>query len=201
MAHILRLGQKHIHRIAVPVIGPGHILAVLEQTDATAGQIIAGGLHSLIGQNLCDLITAVALNAELEDPPHHGSRFFVNDPVVFIVRVFLITINGMGGSVFTGVSLDLIGGRYLPGLIPEVPLVHDIQERGELTAVLILAVHAIGNGNKMNPMLPEEYLGIKAGLQIVTSCTAHILYDHTADLTGFNVSNHALPIRSLKIAA
>ena len=163
MAHILRLGQQNIHGITVPVIGPGHILTVLEQTDATAGQIIAGGLHSLIGQNLCDLITAVTLDAELEDPPHHGSRFFVNDPVVFIVRVFLLTIDGMGGCVFAGVALDLIGSGYLPGLIPEVPLVHDIQERGELTAVLILAVHAIGNGNKMNPSCITTYAESRIG--------------------------------------
>ena len=143
----------------------------------------------------------MAFNAQLEDAPYNGGSFFVNDPAVFVLRIFLISIDGMGGSVLSGVSLDTIGSRHLPGLISQIPLVHDVQKRRKLVAVLIFTVHTVCNGNKMNPMLPEEHLGIKAGLQIVTACTAHIFYDHTADLSGFNVSNHAFPIGTLKIAA
>ena len=53
----------------------------------------------------------------------------------------------------------------------------------------------------MNPMLTKEYLGVKARLQIVTPCPAHVLDNHPADLPGFNVGNHALPIGTLKVAA
>ena len=38
-----------------------------------------------------------------------------------------------------------------------------------LAAVLFLAVDVIGNSNKMNPILPEHYLGVKAGLQVVSA--------------------------------
>ena len=135
------------------------------------------------------------------DAPDYCGSFLVDNPVILILRVLFVAIDGMGGSVFPRGALDFVGGRYLPGLIPQIPLVHNVQERGKLIAVLILAVHAVGDGNKMNPMLTKEYLGVEARLQIVPACPAHVLHNHPADLSGFNVGNHALPIGTLKVAA
>ena len=53
----------------------------------------------------------------------------------------------------------------------------------------------------MNPMLPEEYLGVKAGLEIVAADTAHILYKNMGDLTGLDIRDQLLPARALKVAA
>ena len=48
-----------------------------------------------------NIIGAFALNGQLEDASHHGSRFLVNQPVVFVLRVFLIAIDGtVGGKLF-----------------------------------------------------------------------------------------------------
>ena len=54
-------------------------------------------------------------------------------------------------------------------------VLHDVEEGRKLVAVLVITVHAVGNGNKVDAMLPEEYLCVKAGLQIVTPRPAHIL--------------------------
>ena len=53
-------------------------------------------------------------------------------------------------------------------------VLHNVEEGGKLVAVLVIAVHAVGDGNKVNAVLPEEYLRVKSGLQIVTSRPAHI---------------------------
>ena len=37
-------------------------------------------------------------------------------------------------------------------------VLHNVEERGKLIAVLIVAVHAVGNRHKVNMMLTEEYL-------------------------------------------
>jgi len=54
-----------------------------------------------------------------------------------------------------------------PGTVPEIPFAHDIDERRKLAAVLVVAVNIVGDGNKMNPMLPEHYLRVEAGFQII----------------------------------
>ena len=51
--------------------------------------------------------------------------------------------------------------------ITSVKIVHNVEEGGKLVAVLVVAVHAVGDGDKVNAVLQEEYLRIKAGLQSV----------------------------------
>ena len=48
-------------------------------------------------------------------------------------------------------------------------VLHDVEEGGKLVAVLVVAVHAVGDGDKVNTVLPEEYLRVKAGLQVITT--------------------------------
>ena len=76
-----------------------------------------------------------------------------------------------------------------------------LRKGGKFIAVLIVAVHAVGDGNKVNAVLPKEYLRIKAGLQIVTPRPAHILDDHMSYLARLNVCDELLPCRALEIAA
>ena len=48
-------------------------------------------------------------------------------------------------------------------------VLHDIEKGLNLAAVLFLAVNVIGDSNKMNHIMPDHYLGIKAGLQVVSA--------------------------------
>lgn len=50
------------------------------------------------------------------------------------------------------------------------------------------------------PPLNKLHIGIKSSLEIITSDSAHVLGDDTADLPGLNIGNQPLPIRALKIA-
>ena len=53
----------------------------------------------------------------------------------------------------------------------------------------------------VDAMLPEEYLCVKAGLQIVTPRPAHILDNDMGHLACFNVRHQLFPCRTLEIAA
>lgn len=53
----------------------------------------------------------------------------------------------------------------------------------------------------MNAVLTEHDLGVKACLQIISADSAHVLYDHMGNLTGFNICDKLLPRRAFKIAA
>ena len=50
-------------------------------------------------------------------------------------------------------------------------------------------------------MLTEEYLRVKAGLQIISADSAHVLYDHMDNLTCFNICLQLLPCGTVKISA
>ena len=76
-----------------------------------------------------------------------------------------------------------------------------LRKGGKLVAVLVVAVHAVGDGNKVDAVLPEEYLRVKSGLQIVTPRPAHILDDHMGNLARLNIRDELLPCRALEIAA
>ena len=53
----------------------------------------------------------------------------------------------------------------------------------------------------VDAMLPEEYLCVKAGLQIVTPRPAHIFYNDMSNFACFNVSNKLFPSGTLKISS
>ena len=80
-------------------------------------------------------------------------------------------------------------------------VLHDVEEGGKFIAVLVIAVHAVGDGNKVNAVLPEEYLRVKSGLQIVTPRPAHILDNDMGYLPGLDVCNQLFPSWAFKIAA
>ena len=68
-----------------------------------------------------------------------------------------------------------------------------LRNRGKLIAVLIVAVHAVGNRHKVNMMLTEEYLRVKACLQIITPRPAHIFYNDMSNFARFDVCNKLFP--------
>jgi len=53
----------------------------------------------------------------------------------------------------------------------------------------------------VDTVLPEEYLRVKSGLQIVTPRPAHILDDHMGNLACLNICDELLPCRELEITA
>ena len=167
--HILRLGQHGTDREAVPVIGAAGVHGVLPAASAVAGQIIGGALHLFLCEYLGDLMGAVPLHRKQEDPPHHSGGFLVHQPVVLVLRVFFVAIDGVVGGGLACLPLNTVCCRNLFGLVTQIPFVHDIEKGSKLAAVLFLAVNVIGDSNKMNPILPEHYLGVKAGLQVVSA--------------------------------
>ena len=80
-------------------------------------------------------------------------------------------------------------------------VLHDIEEGRKFIAVLIVAVHAVGNRHKVDTVLPEEYLCVKAGLQIITTSSTHVLDNDMSHFSGLNIRHQLLPCGTVKIAA
>ena len=85
---------------------------------------------------------------------------------------------------------------FLAG-VTGVPLVHDISERSKLI-VPFESIHAVVQSNQPGIVLPQHF-HIGADLQIVTTKTAHILYDNDRDSIGFDFGNHLLKSGSVEL--
>ena len=84
--------------------------------------------------------------------------------MILVLRVFPVPIDRIVGRGLAGIAFDFIGSGDFSGLIAQIPLVHDVEERRKLVAGLILAVHIVGDRNEMDIMLAEIDFRIKTGL-------------------------------------
>ena len=148
-----------------------------------------------------DLNGAFAVDRKLENPPHNGSGFLIDQPMVLLVRVFSVPVNFMVRRGNPRPGAGLIRGFLLPAEITKIKLVHDIQDRGKLATILIGAVNAVADSDETDAMLPEEYFGVISGLQVIASDPAHVFRQHSRDLSRFNVRDQPFPGGPFKVSA
>ena len=88
--------------------------------------------------------------------------------MVFVLRVFLIAIDGAVGGGLAGFPFDANGRFLLAAQVAQIPLVHDVEEGRKLVAVLVITVHAVGNGNKVrHQLLPCRPFKIAAAPAVI----------------------------------
>ena len=201
MPHILRLGQNLPDDVAAPVIRIGELLLAFPHALVLLAEVDRRRVDLVIKQDAGNIVGVFALDGQLKDAAHHGSRFLVDQPMVFVLRVFLIAVDVAVGGGLAGFPFDANGRFLLAAQVAQIPLVHDVEEGRKFVAVLIVAVHAVGDGHKVDTVLPKEYLRVKACLQIITTRPTHVLDDHTGNLTCLNVCDKLFPCRPLEIAA
>ena len=201
MPHILRLGQNLPDDVAAPVIRIGEIFLTFPDAFVLLAEVDRRRVDLVIKQDAGDVIGTFALDGQLENTSHHGSCFLVDQPVVFVLRVFLVAIDGAVGGRLAGFPLDTNGGFLLAAQVTKIPFVHDVEEGRKLVAVLVITVHTVGNRHKVDAVLPEEHLRVKAGLQIITARPTHVLDNDMGYLSGLNVRHQPFPCRPFKIAA
>ncbi len=199
--HIFRLGQDLSDYKVAPRIGPGDLLLAFPWAASLPRQISGRAFHLIPIQDIRNVAEAVPLNAQLIDPAHHRRRFLVDQPVVFILRVLPVAVDGGRRGGFPGLPLDPNSRLLLAAQIPEIPFAHDVDERRELAAGLVVAVDVVGDGDEVDIVLPEKDFSIKAGLEVVPPDPAHVLGKNDAYLSSLDVRRQPFPRRALEAAA
>ena len=157
--------------------------------------------NSFVVKNRRDFKRRFALDCQPINTADNLGGFLVDQPMVFIIRIFFISVDGNVRQRFARFAFGATGGLLFAAKITQIPLVHNIKERCKLVAVLIVAVNAVGDSDEMNVVLAEHYLGVKACLQIISADSRHILDKNVRHLVGFDVGNQPLPSRAVKVAA
>src|SRR5699024_1897795 len=139
-----------------------------------AGQMDSGDFNLCLGQQLGDLIGAVALHRQGKDTAYYFGGFFVHKPV-FPFFVPQIAVNNGAGQVLAAHALGLEHGADFPAGIAGVKLVHDVAE-GRKIIITFQTVHTVVDGDQPDTALPQNLHDL-TDFQIVTPQAAHIFYD------------------------
>ena len=143
------LGVRHI-RIAAGGVG-----------QAPAVLVGHGGENAQPVQFLRDMLGAGPVNAAAVNVPHHTGGVFVNEKVVFILRVFPVAVDGAGAYIVPILPLGQQGAPGFHGNITGIGVVQQIfQCDMEIIAVLLVGrVNAVIDRDKPDAIggkyLPE----------------------------------------------
>ena len=131
-------------------------------------------------QNPCNLLRAFAVNTKVEDELDHRSSFFIQNPVILVLRVTAVAVGRFTHVLSAGSSLPQADTDFLAG-ISWIPLVEQIADCGKALAVSPVAVHAIVYSDKADIVARKDYIRILSNGQIVTTKTAQVFDQPTAN--------------------
>ena len=156
MAHILRLGKYLPHCEAVPAIRPGDVLSAFPNAPPLSGEISGRRFDLLLTEHRGNFIGAMAFDGKLEDAPDNSGGLLVDQPVIFVVGVFLVAVDSAVGGGLAGFALDPDGGALLAAQVPQIPFAHDVDKRSELAGTGAGTVDAVANGDETHPKFAKE---------------------------------------------
>ena len=137
-----------------------------------ACQMDSGDFNLCLGQQLGDLIGAIALHRQGKDAAYHFGGFFVHKPV-FPLFVPQIAVDNGAGQVLAAHAFGLEHGADFPAGVAGVKLVHNVAERGKII-VAFQTVHTVVDGDQPDTALPQNLHDL-ADFQIVAPQAAHVL--------------------------
>ena len=160
------------------------------------------GRHSFYIQLACDLAATHTGQRHTEYPPYHRSSLFINDDFIFLRGVHLIAIDRLAADELSLPLFIPLDALDLLGDVLGVHVVHDGPERCNVVGCgLHAGVNAVQQRDVPHPLFRKVPLHIVAGHDVVTAQTAQILGNDHVDFLGFNVPDHPLKIRAVKICS
>ena len=129
----------------------------------------------ILFQNTGDLRWPVTVQTKRKYPLDYFSGFRVDNPPLFVFRVFHVAIGRVGAEMFPRFTFGLHHRAYLLACIFCVPFVDNVQKGGKVAVLLVCAVNAIIDGDKPHALFHKQDFGVKAHFQIITPKPRHIL--------------------------
>ena len=88
---------------------------------------------------------------------------------------------------------------YLAGNVPGVPFIYDIQKRGKLGALLVVAVHSAVNGDKADPQLREAHFCIHSHFKVITAKPGKVFHHNAIYPAILYIAYHSLKTRAVEV--
>ena len=114
--------------------------------------------------------------------------FFINDPMLGIVRVLDISI-GRKSHRFAGVAFDFITDTAFLADVTGIPLIEQVSDGCQFIFSLG-RVDVVRNGNKSDVMVREKFFCQPSDLNIVSAQTGKVFDEHSGGFPLFKLLHH-----------
>ena len=198
IAAILLVGQYLADTAGFPFVRV-HIRVFAWFVYAFTLPVIQGRKNFIGFQNIGNYIVAFAFKGKAVDSLDHSRRFRVNHPFVVVFRVFHISVRRLGKRL-AGITLDTLGTADFLADVLGIHFVHNIAESGHIVFTFV-AVDTVIYRNKSHIFYRKIVFGVITHLQVFTAKAGKVLDHNCAHLSRFNIGNHLLKGRSVKVCA
>ena len=137
MPHIFRFSYKVWNRRSSPSEWSVHVTASPTGSKSLLCKIIGRSFNLFILQNPCHLHRSVSLNDKLINTSYHCGSLFINNPMVWVIRVFLVPVNCVACQMFSIHSLIMKYGFDFPAGITYIPLIHNVKKWGKFVTAIV----------------------------------------------------------------
>lgn len=148
--------------------------------------------HFFVRKRLTDLRKTGTAGCHIEDPADNGSGLRIYMKGLLITGNPLITVGNTAAAPFAILHPRFENGTDFIAGILGVPLVHDVQERSKVIVRGIGTVNIVVDSDEPNTLGRKLNFCVKSNFQIIASETAHVLYNDSCNVPGFNFGNHGL---------
>ena len=102
----------------------------------------------------------MTFNAHLENSAYNSGSFLIDDPVIFILWIFLVAIDGVGGGVPAGGALDLVSSKKYDELADYIlQRIKNLENGGaDIIALTAATMHEVFD--KLEPQVNKPFISI-----------------------------------------
>ena len=121
--------------------------------------------------------------------------------MVLVLGIFHISKAWIDRKWLSRFTFLLCGRTNFSGYVPQIPVIHDVEDACKLCTVGVVIVDVIVDRNEPYTHSAKVYFSIESRFNIITPNTAHVLDQHRLDNAGFNVCQQLLPAGTIKVSA
>ena len=148
--------------------------------------------NTLTVQFLGDFVGAGALDTAAVDVLHHQGGVLVNDQMISVLRVLLISIDGAGPHIGPAFSFGL---ERRPGAHRAVPanrvVGHGLDGNQQLVPVLLMSrVDTVVDGDEADAIGRKNPAQVTAGLNMLPAQAGDVLHNDAVDFPRLDVVHH-----------
>lgn len=129
-----------------------------------------GRLRYLLGtKGSGNSVYAVSVKVKLINPANNGSASFINDKVIFVLRIFDISVRSFVPDVLALTLTGIECGLYLFGDVLRIHIIKQISERCNVKGRSVESINVIIEGDVSNTVFWKIHFHIEVALKVISS--------------------------------
>ena len=182
------LQSENIHDGGGIPLGRWLLFCLSGLLDTLFQPIGARSKDSFFLKNSGNLLRSIPVQNHTENSPNYLCGFFIDDPVLRILRVLHVAKGGWP-HWFPGIALDLIADPALFADVPRVPLVEQVTD-GSKFIFAFSGIDVVRNRHKADIVLREEFFHQPPHFNVVSAQPGKVFDKQSGSPAFFQLAHH-----------